>query len=222
MNATLSHRLVTRISVFLLLAWCLTLLAFRVRVAGHFVFSFLAWNLFLAWIPLAVSGLVWRLARKGGLGLFEVGLCGLWFLFFPNAPYLVTDLVHLSPRPPVPLWYDLAMLLSFAAAGLAMGYLSLRDVQLVLARRWGLALSWAFAVAALFVAAFGVYLGRFQRWNSWDLLTAPRRLLADVAHHLLDPHPRTVGMTLVFGVLLNLGYLFLVLWPRQRELDGTR
>jgi uncharacterized membrane protein len=194
-----------------LLAWCALLIGFRLYLAGTPTFRFLAWNLFLAAVPLAASSaLVAAHARRAGR-LLQLGCFAVWMLFLPNAPYLLTDLLHLAPMPPVPLWYDLAMLLSCAGTGLLLGFLSLAQVQRVVEERYHAAAGWALALASMLLSGYGIYLGRFQRWNSWDVMMDPTGVFGTVAGHLLDPaaHPRTIGVTLVYGGGLALGYVAL-------------
>jgi uncharacterized membrane protein len=189
----------------LLIAWCLALLSVRIGRSGTWMFLFLGWNLFLAAIPLAASELLMR-ARST---LMRTSWLAVWLLFLPNAPYILTDLIHLRPRPGIPMWYDLALLLSCAGTGLLMGYTSLVDVQALVTKRRGAVAGWCVAVAALLLSAFGIYIGRFLRWNSWDVLANPAALFLDIATRLIDPfaHPRTLSVTLVFGVMLTLGYV---------------
>ncbi|HIG75556.1 MAG TPA: DUF1361 domain-containing protein [Bacteroidetes bacterium] len=193
----------------LLSGWCLALLAARVAATGSWLFVFLGWNLVLALLPLGASALLarWHRRRAPRLALLAVGAA--WLLVLPNAPYILTDLFHFRHRPPVPTWFDLALLLSFAGTGLLAGYLSLAEVHRVVAERIGARVAWAGAVGVLFLSAFGIYLGRYLRYNSWEVLTAPGPLFSDVLAPLLDPmgHPRAVAVTLVFGGLLTLGYL---------------
>ena len=156
--------------------------------AWHYdsVIFFLGGNLILAAIPFAISQWLLFFPPRGNAALFA-GVF-LWLLFFPNAPYLVTDLIHLArTRPPVPLWFDLALFLSFAWNGLMLGYLSLLDLHSTMAKRFGRRAGWAFAGAALVLASFGIYIGRFLRWNSWDLFVRPRPLLSDVSERLFHP-----------------------------------
>jgi uncharacterized membrane protein len=90
----------------------------RFVATQQFAYFNLVWNLFLAWLPLAFAFLAGR-DSNSRLRLF---LCaGLWLLFLPNSPYLVTDLVHLRPRPPVPLWFDILLVQSFVLTGLLLG-----------------------------------------------------------------------------------------------------
>ncbi len=164
------------------------------------------WNLFLAAIPLGLSLLMpyIRSAKAAAVVL------PAWLLFFPNAPYVLTDLMHLHMRPNVPFWLDLLMLLSFGLVSLWMGFQSLRLMQDWVSQRYGNITSWCFAFGTLILTGFGIYLGRFLRWNSWDIVTRPWRLIADVGDRVLNPldHLRTWGFTLGFGGLLVLGYLF--------------
>ena len=189
--------------------WCAMLLIARWIRSGHPEFKFLVWNLFLGAIPLIASGLLVRADRNRQPVPVRIVWAAIWILFLPNAPYIVTDFIHLAPLPPVPLWFDITVIYSFAAAGVILGYASVADVHALVARRRGRFAGWAVALGALMLAGLGVYLGRFARWNSWDALTHPQRLLHHVTSRSLDPgdHPRTIGVTLVYGVGLVVGYV---------------
>jgi uncharacterized membrane protein len=163
-------------------ALCFGLVQFRAMYSRQIVFTAFLWNLFLAWIPLAAALPIYALRRSRGRRWPVVAVCFLfWFLFFPNAPYIVTDLQHLHPRTGVPLWYDLITIMAFALTGLFTGYLSLYLMQEVVRGWFGRGASWAFALGMLGVSAFGIYLGRFVRWNSWDALTDPIATVTDAA-----------------------------------------
>ncbi len=193
-----------------LLLWCVALLGFRLHRASDGLAIGLLWNLFLATVPLGF-GLTfeWAAARKSswasGVSFF------LWLLFLPNAPYLLTDLVHLAPRENVPLWFVLALLLSCGATGALLGYFSLLRVQGVVERKFGAPIGWTMALSALMLCGFGIYLGRFLRWNSWDAFTDPRGLLRSILAQFSDArvHPNPLAITIVFGIGLILGYLAL-------------
>jgi uncharacterized membrane protein len=217
----------------------LALLAARWVVTGHLTFHYLAWNLFLAWLPLGLAVLTVRLRSSHPNQPWRAGLCGLgWLLFFPNAPYLFTDLVHLmrfrGPSP-APFWFDLLLNLTFAVTGLMLGFASLQLMQSLVGRARGKLAAWSFVVAALGLAGFGVYVGRFLRWNSWDALIAPVPVIADIAASLTTPwqHPRAWGFSFVFFLFLLLTYLLcysfarLQNWARgpeaaSPELEATR
>ena len=119
--------------------------------------------------------------------------------------------MHLAPRPPVPLWYDIALVVSAAGTGLILGYSSIAEVQVWVTRRVGAVAGWGVTIAALFLSALGVYIGRFLRWNSWELATRPLRTVRSAAHYALDPfaYPRTIAVTLIYGAGLTIGYLVL-------------
>lgn len=202
-----------------LLLWCGTLLLFRVsRTDSPHLFG-LAWNLLLALIPLLCSStLPHRASAPPGapastrkLTWPQLSMLFLWLLFLPNAPYILTDVIHLEGSRGMPQWYDLALILSCAGAGLFFCYLSLLDVQRFIARRFGAQCGWLVAASSLLLCGFGIYLGRFLRWNSWDLLTHPRALLSNI-HALLTArgeHPNPFAVTLIYGLGLLLGYLAL-------------
>lgn len=188
--------------------WCCAVLNVRLHLAGHHHYIFLLWNLFLAAVPLGLSLGLGRVNRL----VLAMPLLAVWLLFFPNAPYVLTDLIHLNARRSgqVPQWLDLLMLLSFALVSLWFGFQSLRIVQHWLARRYSRVAGWSAALGTLALSGFGVYLGRFPRWNSWDIVQRPQLLLQDIAGRVLDPmqHAQTWGFTLGFGTLLIFGYLF--------------
>ena len=211
-----------RLTLLLVLAASLglsiLLIAGRVLLTGKGLFMFLVWNLFLALIPFGLSTLLGLAAGplRARL-LLPVGAA--WLLFFPNAPYLITDLFHLDQRPGVPLWYDLALILSCAWNGLMLAYASLADMQRLVQLRLGTGAGWAFATLALLLSSFGIYLGRYLRFNSWDVLANPLTLFFDIANRILHPFsfPGTWGVTLVFGLFLLVGYGTVRLLGRAHE-----
>ena len=204
----------------------LAMLAARMVFSGTIAYFFLVWNLFLAWVPLWLAVAISFLhARRVPAGSLLVLGC-LCLLLLPNAPYLLTDILHIhphfavsdrplrtlatvSPRGNVPLWYDVALVLAFACAGLLLGFVSLHLVQRAVADRLGRWWGWAMVVTVLGLTGFGVSLGRFQRYNSWDLFSKPAALLADVTNHLFNPlaHPRTTAVTVLMWSFLLLTYL---------------
>jgi len=182
------------------------LLAFRFHWSGVDTFAFLAWNLALAWIPFAASLLVSVVARAGGRAALVPPLLA-WFVFFPNAPYVLTDFVHLRERASMPLWFDVALMAAFAGAGLWLGIASLAHVQDSLARirPW---LGWLVVAAAVPATGLGIWIGRWLRFNSWDLATRPDAVLRDVVGPFLSPadHPTAIGVTLVYAALFGVAY----------------
>jgi uncharacterized membrane protein len=170
-------------------------------------FLFLGWNLFLAWIPYVLSLLLPKLPTRW----LAIPLLLLWLVFLPNAPYIITDLLHIHYRAGVPLWYDVLMIFSFAWTGLLLGFISLLDVQAYLEKNLGQRPASSIIWATIGLCAFGVYLGRYQRWNTWDLLLEPYQLFWDVVGVLVHPFANqgSLGLAAVMAGMLGLGYLTL-------------
>jgi uncharacterized membrane protein len=196
------------------------LLAVRIDRVGEPAFVFLTWNLFLAWIPFLLSLCLAAVHRRGGSRLLLWMLGAGWLLFLPNAPYILTDFVHLGRVGGAPLWFDAALIGTFATVGLALGLGSLLVVHHVVEARAGRVAGWAVAVSSLVLSAIGIYLGRFPRFNSWDVLTDPHGLLPVVLHRLADPLGNT--FLLRFGVVMSTLLLgcYLVAWVLGRALLG--
>ena len=196
--------------ISLLLFWCLGMIVVRVDRTGSGYYIFLITNLFLACVPLGLSTMLRIGSHCRVHWTIQLVIFSLWLLFLPNAPYILTDILHLTRPSEAPAWYDLALLLSCAGTGLLIGYLSLIDVHGIVARGFGVACGWIFALVSLVLSGFAIYLGRFLRWNSWDVLVAPARLF-QIAGGVLRPwaHGRPLAVTLIFGVILMLGYITL-------------
>jgi uncharacterized membrane protein len=198
-------------------ALCVALVEYRIHRTGNPFYRFLVWNLFLAWVPVGFAVLAHKRARRG-VDVVVGALLVLWLLFFPNAPYMLTDFIHLGESRLVPVWYDALMLSSFAWTGLLLGFVSLYLVQLVTRRVVGPAWSWVGVACALGLASFGVYLGRFVRVNSWDALIRPRSVAHVVRTELENPlqHPRLVAVLVALTAFLLVGYAVLYSFAGMR------
>jgi uncharacterized membrane protein len=187
----------------------LALVSFRIYYTHTSTFKFLVWNLFLAWIPFGVSLIMILYQDKIKSWWIIAGCLSVWLAFFPNAPYIFTDLFHLRKRADVTLWYDTVLILSFAWTGLLLGILSLYDIQTYITQRVNVLAGWIFATCSLVLAGFGVYLGRFLRWNTWDILTHPWAVIRDVISPIIHPlsHKQPIAITLLFSCFLILLYL---------------
>jgi uncharacterized membrane protein len=120
----------------------------------------------------------------------------------------------------VPLWYDLLLLLSFAWTSLMFGFVSLSDMQQLVKQRFNATTGWLFACAALLLGSFGIYLGRFLRWNSWDVLTQPQQLAWDILERVGNPlaHVGAYGFTVLLTAFLLLAYLMLQYFKPKESL----
>jgi len=187
--------------------FCAAMVGARVYHTGAPTYRFLLWNLFLAWIPFLISFALYRLRVSSRAVMIAGG--GAWLLFFPNAPYIVTDFIHLRMTSSAPIWFDATMIAAFAWTGLTLGLVSLKMMQSLVRRHFGRAVSWIFAPTVLLLSSFGVYLGRFQRWNSWDLFVRPYELLHDVWQELLysSSATRTIAITILYATFLMVTYM---------------
>ncbi len=162
-----------------------TLIFSRVVVTRDLRYGFLVWNLILAWMPLVFALLArddYRARRNGErAGVKFYGLCAAWLLFFPNAPYIFTDLIHLTHRSINHFWVDLAVILSCAFTGLVLGFVSLYLMHSLVTHRFGKRAGWGFVTVVSAVSSFGVYLGRFLRFNSWDVISKPAELYQGIS-----------------------------------------
>lgn len=171
----------------------------RLPDGGRPPYLFLIWNTFLAWIPIGLAIVLDLISlissRTVKLGLYlPVGL--LWLFFYPNAAYLITDLLHPFNQYPIAagskfwleisFWDHLFTLFFVGLLGLALASVSLASVHHLVRRAWGGLIGWGFAVAVLLLSSFGIYLGRFIRWNSWDVLRHPGRILREMALYFSD------------------------------------
>ncbi len=193
----------------------------RIILSGSWiVYRNLVWNLFLAWIPYLVSLMVAYLFYKRRRSWLLIVLLGFtWLIFFPNAPYLLTDFLHLQQRPYVPLWYDILLLATFAWTGCFLGIASLRIMQGMVETVSGRLIGWLFVMLAIGASSLGVYLGRFSRWNSWDMLTQPEMILREVAGKITDPlnNLRFLGFTVLFISFLTVSYVMFTSMHHVKE-----
>jgi uncharacterized membrane protein len=178
----------------------------RILLTGNIKYLFLPWNLFLAWLPLLFALLACDEFKAGTTRSWRfLGFAGTWLLFFPNAPYIFTDLIHLTTQFYHQFWVDLVLILWFALIGLVLGFVSLFLMQAVVRRMLGPAASWFFIAGVAALSGFGIYLGRFLRFNSWDLLLKPLALWEGIGTLVVNPVSRPISFA--FPVLFA-GFLF--------------
>lgn len=190
------------------------MLAFRMLYSGSLRYMFMAWNLFLAWIPFALSAFLPQYRQRQGWK--QMMLLVSWLLFFPNALYIVTDLVHLQGESDMPWWYDAVLLFASSFMGLVLAFVSLRRVELYLQSFFARPLVDVLMAFLFFLGSFGVYLGRFQRWNSWDVLHNPIALATDILSKLINPFDnyKVWAITVLFTAIYSLLYYLLRLLPQ--------
>lgn len=180
----------------------------RVGYTGKTLFLWLIWNLFLAYVPYLISkSMIQKVAW-----IEHTGKCVLlfivWLLFIPNAFYIITDLFHLQERGYIPLWFDLALIFSFAWNGLLLGILSVRQMEKIFVLKTGYKSEALFILPIMFLNAFGIYLGRYLRYNSWDVVSNPFGLAEDMLYLFVHPlrHRFDWSMIVCYAVLMALMY----------------
>jgi uncharacterized membrane protein len=192
--------------LLLFTAFCMAMLLVRAMAAHSLFYFFLVWNLFLAWTPFAITTIMKERIFENKL-LFYPAFLG-WLLLLPNAPYLITDFVHLGKKPGAPVWFDVLLLISFAMTGLLYGLASMKTMHNMLIAKFNVQIAGIIISAVCFLSGFGVYLGRVLRYNSWDVLHSPFTLAGDILYSLIaaDTYRTAWGITLGFGTLLYLLY----------------
>lgn len=199
---------------------CLTsvvLLIVRISASDSARYIFLVWNMVLAIIPVLLAWwLVVRVRQYGWLSWKQLVLSLVWLSFLPNSFYLVTDFVHLSNNNEASLFFDVVMLASFMVNGLMLGYIAVYLVHKELIRRFSESTSYKIVALIFLICSFATYLGRFTRWNTWDILLQPAGLIFDVSDRVINPgqHGETYLATGILFIFLSSVYV--VIWEATR------
>ncbi|MCG8572024.1 MAG: DUF1361 domain-containing protein [Spirochaetes bacterium] len=207
--------------IFILLTICsVSLLIVRAVYVQNFLFYFFIWNLFLCWIPYLLSLCLLRLSkwkmRKPGKGLVLVGVGFVWLLFFPNAPYIITDFIHLDGfsffrlvnhqyilNKSLLLWFDLIVYIFFITTGFLLGLRSLGIIHQLINHKYHSIIGLLFVLAVLVLSSFAIYLGRYIRVNSWDFFTQPISLLNLMLKNIQQD---TISFVILFTGFLSVFY----------------
>jgi uncharacterized membrane protein len=189
------------------MAVSVVLLLIRIKLHQSIYLSFLVWNLFLAIIPFAITTGLTNAKKINKIVL----LCffAIWLLFLPNAPYIVTDLLHLTRTDQQYLWFDILMIMSFAFNGLILFFLSLSDMEKLLKHYLKPKILTPLMLTIFGLSAFGIYLGRFLRHNSWEIINNPLNILKDIFNILFQPDIEAWIFTVTFGSFLAISYWIL-------------
>ncbi|WP_299890706.1 DUF1361 domain-containing protein [uncultured Lacinutrix sp.] len=194
------------IVISLLLLMSFSILSIRVVITKTTNYFFLIWNVFLACIPYLITI---HLSNKKNLNKIGfVLLFASWLAFLPNAPYIITDLFHLKRSAYNIIWIDTLLITSFAATGILLFYFSLNLMKALLLDFFNKKVSEIIIIVTIFLSAFGVYIGRFLRYNSWEILSHPMPLIEDVFNMIYHPivSIEVWLFTLAFGLFLVAGY----------------
>ena len=225
-----SEFLTLSIVLALAVSGCFLLYALRFAISGRAAYRYLVWNLILACVPYAIAAFGAHLLARYDAGrrraLVGIPIAVLWLVFYPNAPYIFTDFIYVINRTYLRvapsdrlglnalLWYDLLMNAVFAFIGHFVGLVSMWLVQRGFAEAWGARASRVLVAAAILLSGFGIYLGRFSRLNSWDILLDTRRVFSEAAEATADP--RAILFSAAFSLFIFLAYAALVVFKRIR------
>lgn len=203
------------LSVFMLLniacAVCIGLVFARVAYSDSGRHLGLIWNLFLAWIPFILAYVAYMVSwRRAALYLVIPFIAFLWLIFFPNAPYMLTDLQDLARRATgAPLWYDVIIVVWSSWTGMLLGVISLYLMQDIIIRSFGRVAGWIFVFVISGLSSFGIYIGRFVRLNSWDILQNPAETAQEILGIVIDPSRRLAAFTFLYTFFFLFVFLLL-------------
>ncbi len=203
-------------AIALMFVFNIGLLIFRVFYSMEFRFIFLIWNLFLAVVPYFFMEIALKKQQNRWTPWL---LLGGSLLFLPNSPYIITDLFHLKHQAAMPLWFDTLLVFSFAITGFLLFYNVLQKMHRFLEQRFSNFLTISGVITIIFLNAFGVYLGRFLRFNSWDIISNPWRLAQEILDRFIHPfaHPQTWGVTLGYGTLFLVCYVLVEILSSEKQ-----
>ncbi|HLP86561.1 MAG TPA: DUF1361 domain-containing protein [Candidatus Paceibacterota bacterium] len=153
----------------------------RIIIWGKYSFAYILWNVFLAFIPFIISSILLSLSKENKLSktIFFIGFF-LWIIFIPNAPYVVTDFIHLGVSRSVPILYDVMLLFSSASVALILGFHSLYHIEQIFRAKYSARKTSILIVIITLLISFGMYLGRFLRFNSWDIFVNHISLIKNI------------------------------------------
>jgi len=191
--------------MLLSISFTLVLVSVRFLYTNDPQYLFYPWNLFLAIIPYLFSS---RLRKYKKINTKAILLLSGWLLFLPNAPYIITDLFHFQQRPPVPYWFDLLLVVSAAWNGVVLGFSSMMQVEKFLGKHIKLKWIKPATIILITLCSYGIYLGRYKRYNSWSIVTRPDDIFHTIISNIAEPweHMQVWAFTILFTILLCIIY----------------
>lgn len=227
MREVLSKRQPEHVRLFYAFAFstaaAIVILVIGALKAHNDYYGFLIYNLMLAYIaPLIAWWLVERLKSTAWLSLPNIILTVLWLGFLPNSFYMITDLIHAQTAIGVDLLYNIVLIMFFIFNAVAAGYISLYLIHWSLLKRFYYRYAHIIIAGVLLLCSFAIYLGRYLRWNSWDVITNPAGILFDVSDTILSPstHPQVFATTVSFFLLLS--SMYIIIWQALKVLKRSQ
>lgn len=192
----------------------ITLLLLRVKITHSIYLLFLIWNLFLAIIPYYLSSSIYNNFFDKSKKIQNCFYVIIWLLFIPNTFYILTDFTHLHFKNTFQFGLDLLILSSFSFAGFYVGLLSLQHVHQLTIAKYGDKIGYMFILTSSFLSAFGIYLGRVLRFNSWDIISKPMELVYQSIYALF--RFETIIYTLQLGIIILISYIIFYHWKQNK------
>jgi len=205
-TTTSLHRVLAIFALF-----CIALTAYNIFVARIIYPAYLVWNLFLAFVPYVFSRYFAAVVEARHPRYVQVLVFVVWLAFFPNALYLVTDFVHLYEQILLPVWFDIAIVFSYTWIAFFLAFLSLQTIEKTFAKLWTRRQAVGMVCAVLFLSSVGIYIGRYLRWNSWDVVVQPWNIIKDIVSVFGTSATAkdSLGMIVVFfGMFLGIYFSF--------------
>lgn len=190
--------------LFALASFCIALLLLRAKLTNSIFYFFLIWNLFLAYTPLGFTCLMKSKKSIRDKWYYFYPAAMVWLLLLPNSPYIITDFVHLRKETSIPFWFDILLIASFSVTGMLFGLASMKDIFKMFSKRFSIRTTWVLMGGISLLCGFGMYVGRFLRYNSWDILQKPYTLTIDILCSLTSSETckPAWGITIGFGTLM--------------------
>lgn len=195
--------------LFLFLLFCFSFLFIRNLIEENSHYNFLIWNVFLGFTPFLFSFLIY-IFEKNLNNLILIAGSSLWLLFYPNAPYMISDLIHIQATSTTVV-YDTLLIFSFSMLSLFFGFYSIKLIQNVINKRASKKITNTIIIISLLLSSFGIYLGRVLRLNSWDVFTEPLKTLSTIFEHLFPITKNPVTYIIIILFTFIQGFILLLM-----------
>ena len=201
-------------TVWLVSVLAITLLLLRVKITNSTYLLFLIWNLFLAYIPYFLSSSIYKnffnTSKKTQNSFYGL----VWLLFIPNSFYILTDFTHLHFKTTFQFSLDMLIISGFSFVGFYVGLLSIHTIRQLVIAKYGNTKGYIFILTISFLSAFGIYLGRVLRFNSWDIISKPIQLAYTSIYALFSLE--TIIYTLQLGTIILISYILFYYWKQKK------
>jgi uncharacterized membrane protein len=201
--------------IWLVSLTAIILLLLRVKITNSTYLLFLIWNLFLAYIPYFLSSSIYNNFFNTNKKIQSSIYALVWLLFIPNTFYILTDFTHLHFKNTFQFVLDVLIISGFSFAGFYVGLLSVHHIHQLTLAKYGNTKGNIFIVTISFISAFGIYLGRVLRFNSWDIISKPIQLAHTSVYAFFSFE--TIKYTLEFGIIILISYIVFYYWKQNKD-----